>query len=302
MRKASFYTTLLSSAAMACIGLVPQAHAWTYNGSPDLFNGWNIPQLDPTGQCGPDAMEFDFPGNVSAQLGTPVTDDYWINAEYANQLAGGPPANPVTVTYDPVANVTSLVESGGDLPLNPGAGWLGPVQISNGVPTLHTGANLGWHVTSSPLYPISREWQWDCNGVHTVGPLPWLSVAAHKPVTAKTNPKKVAYAGIFIQTKDGANGNWILAAYQQAATVTFDVTNASPMSVSIGLAGIVMNLPVSLTEECQANPQCSDNEAMLDKLSGGAWPLPGQSGSPYKVIKLTAKPLKPGETIHFKAP
>ena len=301
MRKHFLTATFLAS---ACLAAAPQAQAWTYNGSPDLGNHWDVWTPDPTGRCGPVGMEVDFAGNIVAQLNTPVTNDYWINPEYALQLAGGPAANPVSVTYDAGANLTRYVSSGGELPPTPPSGFLGPVQnLPGGQTNYHDGINLGWNIYGAPAVPVGRQWLYNCNGVQSATVLEWLAVSAKNPVTAKTNPKKVAYAGVFIAPKDGASGEWSLVAYQKTGSgaVTFNIKNASPMPVTPGLAGIVMNLPVSLSQECQIDPHCAENEAMLDQLNGKNIPLPGQDGSPYKLIKLPTKSIKPGATIHFKA-
>jgi hypothetical protein len=303
MRKSILTATLLATAAMAVSGLPRQAHAGTYNGSPDLGNHWDLWTTDPTGQCGPDGMEVDFSGNVVSQLNTPVTTDYWINPEYALQLAGGPPAVTVSVTYDPSANLTRYVSLGGELPQTAPAGFLGPVQNLGGTSNYHDGINLGWNTYTTPLVPVGRQWLFNCNGTQSANPREWLYISATKPVTNKSNPNEVAYAGIFIETMDGAAGEWDLIAYQKTKTgaVSFNLKNASPMPVTPGLAGIVMNLPVQLSQDCQEDAHCAANEALLDQLNGLNAPLPGQEGSFYTVLKLPAKPIKPGATIHFKS-
>jgi hypothetical protein len=299
-----FPPALLASAALAALTLATPAHAY----SPDLGNHWDPAQLDPKGRCGPTAVEFDFHGDVTALLPPPLAEDEVINPFYANSITpsqAGATYNPVTVTYDAGANVTRVTESGSPLPLPIPADFKGPNYFN----TFHTGMNLGPTVYSLQglgiVGAVARRWIWDCNGIHNSQELAWLAVTSAKPIPKKAKPDQVRYAGVYIETKDHTAGKWSLSAYVPPANgkkPEFRVMNASAMAVTVGEMGIVLNLPVSLSQECQANPACEENQLLLDQLDDTYYPVPGMDGSPYTLVKAPAKPIKPGASFRVTAP
>lgn len=296
---------MLASAAIAsCFA----THAFAYiniGGGTDMLNGFEVPALDPTGQCGATGLEYDFSGNVTGQIPLQDSTDPNTNPFYALSLVEPSlPANPISVTYNSVANLTRVVFSGGPLPLIAPPGY-SPPQYEPIVPgplTYHTGMIVG--MDYAPLKQLqSLEWLYSCNGVQSSTPLPVLSIKTDRPLVENVSPAKLQYAGVFVQTANGVTGQWSLTAYKYAKgkNPVFDVTNYGKFPVTITLAGIVLGLPVSQTKDCLENAACPENQALLDQLNAQYDPAPGRAGSPYMIVKLPGT-LKPGATFKLKAP
>jgi hypothetical protein len=289
-------------AACAAIAASFTTHAFAIpnmGGGSNMLNGFEVPMLDPTGQCGPIGLEYDYRGNVVSQIPPQDSTDPNTNPFYAlSQVPGYPASNPISISYDSGSNLTKGVFSGGPLPLIAPAGYSPPQYepTGNPPPTYHTGMIAGMGFAPLKLL-VSLEWLYSCNGVQSSTPLPVVSISTDRPLGENVAPAKLNYAGIFLQSANAVTGQWSLTAYKSSSKkLVFDVTNGGKFPVTIGLAGIVLGLPVSQTKDCLANAACPENQELLDHLNAQYDPAPGQTGSPYTLLKPPGT-IKPGATF-----
>lgn len=253
------------AAGLACFGMASASHA----GVPaEFFNEFDWAPSSPS--PGPTNFEIVFAGNVTCQIPKQNAHDGSTNPFKHPK--------PITTTYDPVSNTTTVKYSG--QALAPGQRY-------------HFGLNQGFAPTP-PLVVVSKMWTYDQSAP---SPLPIVNVTPPGPVPP-TGPVKYAivYLEAAFQPGGQTYGSWYEMPYvppagKIAAETTqpvFTFTNYGPQPLYISNAGIQFNLPVPTAAGCKTNPTCSTNTIMLHNLDFGLTPPPGQPGSRF--VPIAAPP------------
>lgn len=278
MKAIASLSVLALCAALSTPAVAAQNGAGCCGG--ELWNGWEPPAAGAT------SFEIDFAGDQTATIPTQVTNDPMINPFYALFLYNGSPVGTTTVTYDPVANVTRVIFSGGALPNPVPAGWPGPTHVVDGANTYHFGLNGGY---GSGLTPSSMHW------IFHGHVFPTSVLTASWAGTFQVNDT-VKWAGFYTETA-GAGG-WQLIPYaaQEGAPVNIRITNGGTMPETVGNTGYELGLPTPTDVQCQNTPACQANKVALDQLSDEHYPIPGEPNSPFTPVKVD-RTLQPGESV-----
>jgi len=254
----------------------------------ELENCWVDVVGNPTG------FEFDYGGNVTSAIPPQTGTDPTLDPFYAMHLLSSTfNSNPVTVTYDSIANLTRVTQSGSALPNPPPNNLQNPNQTGN---SYHMGINVGPQSGSSgPL--VSREWLY----TNTTFLLPTLQVSWNGVFSGKA--KGLFWAAIYIQPSGSTVGCWSYTGYQtvQGQKTEFEIANHSAAPVVIDMIGYQLGFPVPDNRKCRQSPQCKENQKALDELNGKMFPPPGFEGSTFTTVKPPKKALQPGDTFVFNA-
>lgn len=294
----------LSCATLACAAL---GYAAPASANPhDLFNEFDLPVLDPaTHTYGPDGLEIDFQGNVCPNIPAQYVQDAGINPFYALELyetsIGGPVVTSTfTCTYD--GTITHALWAGGTIPVPlPAAGWPIPLHTdSSGNRYLHSGLDRG-APSLTGIVPLYKKWIWTQTGQTQSLTIPITAALAHR-LGVQTKP---LYAAIFIATAGAQpdatspTGTWYMLSYQGTPVFTLSNNGPDPITLPAGGSGAVIGIKPPSQTQCDETPDCY--ETLLDTLNDQGYPEPGQTGSPFTILKLPSQ-LEPGQTYTFKAP
>jgi len=249
------------AAALLCLVLAAPARAGT---PAEFFNEFDWAPTSPT--PGPTNFEIVFAGDVSCQIPPQNARDGSTNPFKH--------PNPITTTFDPASNTTTVAFSGSAL--TPGQRY-------------HFGLNQGYAPTP-PLKVIGKMWTY---AAAAPSPLPIVNITPPTP-TSPTGPFK--YAIVYLEaafTPGGQTyGSWYEIPYTPAK-ITPEVTTKQPVltfdnfgtqTLYISNTGIQVGLPVPNAAACKTNPNCAANRNLLNNLDFGLTPPPGQPGSRFVAI------------------
>jgi len=262
---------MILAASLLCLGWVNVGQAAT---PAEFFNEFDWAPTSPT--PGPTNFEIVFAGDVSCQIPPQNAHDGSTNP-FKNP-------NPITTTFDPASNTTTVKFSG--KPLQPGQRY-------------HFGLNQGFAPTP-PLQVISKMWTYD---QAPPSPLPIVNITPPAP-TSPNGPFKyaVVYLEAAFQQGGQTYGSWYAIPYTpvkkpaQSKTDTvasppqpeITFTNFGTQSLFITNAGIQYGLPVPSSALCKTSATCPANTAFLNKLDFAKMPPPGQPGSRF--VPITTPP------------
>jgi hypothetical protein len=182
-------------------------------------------------------------------------------------------ANPITTTYDPISNTTTVSYSGSAL--KPGQRY-------------HFGLNQGFAPTP-PLQVVGKMWTY---ATAAPAPLPIVTVTPPLPLTGPFL-YAIVYLEAAFQPGGQTYGSWYEVPYSSSGTTattqpTMTYSNFGTQPLYISNTGIQVGLPVPTSKACATDPTCNANTKLLKDLDFKKTPPPGQPGT--KFVPITSPP------------
>jgi len=262
------------------------------NRPPEIFNFFQPYPCTTSGSpnC-PTDFEVQFQGDVATEI-PPTENLYGPYNPFCPPSQGYSNPCPPTVTYDSGTNLTTVEFSGATVYKN-------TTDCTSAC--VHFGL-LASQNQDFPLFNTESNFFWTYNppiGATTSlpGPEPSISIISSQPVSSSNWNYAYIYIGASTAPTGGATyGSWWAVGYKPNGSQQpkFKFENYGTQTIYVKSSGIILDQPVPSDPNCQNNPGCKDDMAILAVENTQGLPPPGTKGSKFVHMKYPpAKVLKP---------